>query len=142
MKFFPSRPNYLPKIYGYTEPSKEYDGLIKVGYTERDVETRMKEHYPTAGPKGIKRYELLFLESSMRNDGTYFKDYQVHTILEDAGIKKCGKKNEWYRCSLDNLKEAFIAAKERTSLNAGRVNNFDLRPEQKNAIEKTRDYFS
>jgi hypothetical protein len=141
MKFFPSRPNYSPKIYGYTEPFKEYEGLIKVGYTERDIETRMKEHYPTAGPKGIKRYEVLFLDSSMRNDGTYFKDHQVHKILEDAGIEKCGPKNEWYRCSLDNLKEAFIAAKERTSLSAGRVNNFSPRPEQKNAVERTKNYF-
>ena len=57
--FFPSRSNNSPKIYGYTELSHEYKGLIKVGYTERDVKERMKEHYPTSGPEGITRYEVL-----------------------------------------------------------------------------------
>ena len=57
MSFFPSRSSNSPKIYGYTELSKEYEGLIKVGYTERTVEERMKEHHLTSGPEGIKRYE-------------------------------------------------------------------------------------
>ena len=50
MDFFPLRSNKSPKIYAYTEPYPEYAGLIKVGYTEREVSTRMQEHYPTAGP--------------------------------------------------------------------------------------------
>ena len=29
MKIFQPRPNKSPKIYGYTELSPEYDGLIK-----------------------------------------------------------------------------------------------------------------
>ena len=58
MKFFPNRPECTPKIYGYTEPTESYNGLIKVGYTERDVLTRMKEHYPTAGPDGIERFDV------------------------------------------------------------------------------------
>ena len=57
--FFPARPNNSPKIYGYTEPSDAYKGLLKVGYTERTVSQRMMEHYPTSGPKDIKRYEVL-----------------------------------------------------------------------------------
>ncbi len=80
--FFPSRSNNSPKIYGYTELSEKYGGLIKVGYTERSVDERMKEHFPTAGPEGIKRYEVLVEESSMRNDGTFFKDHLVHKILQ------------------------------------------------------------
>ena len=42
MKIFQPRPNKSPKIYGYTELSPEYDGLIKIGYTEREVKDRMK----------------------------------------------------------------------------------------------------
>ena len=68
MKFFPSRPEDSPKIYGYTEPSDDYKNLIKVGYTTRDVLARMREHYPTAGPDGIERFKVLFEESSMRDD--------------------------------------------------------------------------
>tara|TARA_Y100001970_G_scaffold160009_1_gene195775 strand:+ start:9407 stop:11887 length:2481 start_codon:yes stop_codon:yes gene_type:complete len=140
-RFFPDRTVNSPTIYGYTEPSEEYKGLIKVGYTERDVLTRMKEHYPTSGPDGIKRFKVLFEESSMRDDGTSFKDYEVHKILEKAGIKRSGTNNEWFRCSVDDLKAAVIAAKEKTSIDINRVFNFSLRPEQKNAVERTKQYF-
>ena len=34
--FFPSRPEFNPKIYAYTEYGRDFDGLIKIGYTERD----------------------------------------------------------------------------------------------------------
>ena len=141
MKFFPNRPECTPKIYGYTEPTQSYNGLIKVGYTERDVLTRMKEHYPTAGPDGIERFDVLFEESSMREDGTFFKDYEVHKILERKGIERCGSNNEWFRCSVEVLKAAVIAARERKSLEIGRTLDFQLRPEQKEAVEKTKKYF-
>ena len=141
MSFFSLRPKSAPKIYGYTEPSSDYEGLIKVGYTERDVLIRMQEHYPTKGPDGIERYKVLFEESSMRDDGTFFKDYEVHRILENAGIQRSGPKNEWFKCSVDELKSAVIAAKERQSIDIGRVFNFELRPEQRDAIEKTKHYF-
>ena len=55
--FFPSRPEFNPKIYAYTEYGRDFDGLIKIGYTERDVKERMKEHFPTKGPKNIKKYK-------------------------------------------------------------------------------------
>ena len=95
MKFFPSKSEKSPKIYAYTEPFPEYIGLMKIGYTERDVSSRMKEHYPTAGPEGINRYELLFEASSMSNDGTHFKDYEIHKIQEKSGIERCGQNCEW-----------------------------------------------
>ncbi len=141
MKFFPSRPEDSPKIYGYTEPSDDYKNLIKVGYTTRDVLARMREHYPTAGPDGIERFKVLFEESSMRDDGTFFKDHEVHAILERGGIERSGKNNEWFRCSVDELKAAVIAAKERQSIDIERTLNFSLRPEQKAAVERTKNYF-
>ena len=58
--FFHPRPNRLPKIYGYTELTEDYSGLIRIGYTERDLYLRMQEHYPTAAPEGIERYKILF----------------------------------------------------------------------------------
>ena len=139
--FFHPRPNRLPKIYGYTELTEDYSGLIRIGYTERDLYLRMQEHYPTAAPEGIERYKILFEEPSMREDGTYFKDHQVHKILEKAGFKRSGSKNDWFRCSVDDLKAAFIAVKERTSIDLDRVCDFPLRPEQKQAIECTFNYF-
>ena len=139
--FFHPRSNRLPKIYGYTELTEDYSGLIRIGYTERDLYLRMQEHYPTAAPEGIERYKILFEEPSMREDGTYFKDHQVHKILEKAGFKRSGSKNDWFRCSVDDLKAAFIAVKEKTSIDLDRVFDFPLRPEQKQAIECTCNYF-
>ena len=83
--FFPSRQELNPKIYAYTENSSKYEGLIKVGYTEREVAQRMGEHYPTKGPAKLQRYKVLLEESSMKNDGTYFKDYDVHKVLKNKG---------------------------------------------------------
>ena len=140
MKIFQPRPKKSPKIYGYTELSPEYDGLIKIGYTEREVKDRMKEHYPTLGPKGIERYKVLLEESSMRNDGTSFIDKNVHKILENAGFKNVG--GEWFKCSCEDVKAAIIAAKNKTNIDLGRFNNFSLRPEQIEAIDKTKKYFS
>ena len=111
MLFFPKRSDNSPKIYAYTEPDDRYKGLIKIGYTERNVLARMKEHYPTAGPKGIERYQVVFEESSMRNDGTFFKDYEVHKMLEKSGINRIGTKNEWFKCSVKELISSFIAVK-------------------------------
>ena len=139
MSFFIPRPNKEPKIYGYTETSPEFNGLIKVGYTERKLKERLKELKGVKGPKDIKRIEVLFEESSMRNDGTFFKDYEVHKVLTDAGIERVG--GEWFRCSLDEVKSAVIAVKERKSIDVDRVFNFKLRPEQKEAVEKTKNYF-
>lgn len=139
MSFFPSRSNNSPKIYGYTELSKEYEGLIKVGYTERSLEERMKEHYPTSGPEGITRYKVLVEESSMRNDGTFFKDHLVHKLLEKNGYERVG--NEWFRCKPSDLKAAIIAAKDKESMEPEREHDFSLRPEQKKAVEITKKYF-
>ena len=66
MNFFPRRPNKKPKIYGYTETSSEFDGLIKVGYTERKLQERLKELKGVKGPEDIKRIEVLFEETSIR----------------------------------------------------------------------------
>ena len=60
MNFFPPRQHKEPKIYGYTETSSEFDGLIKVGYTERELKERLKELKGVKGPEGIKRIEVLF----------------------------------------------------------------------------------
>ena len=59
-EFFIQRNDNHPKIYGYTELSKEFKGLIKIGYTQRKLSERMKEHFKTEGPNNIKRYKVLF----------------------------------------------------------------------------------
>ena len=139
MQFFPTRSNNSPKIYGYRELTSEYEGLIKVGYTERKVQERIREISGVKGPAGLKKIEILFESPAMRNDGTFFKDFEVHKVLSNSGFERVG--GEWFRCSVEDLKAAVIAVKKRTNLDSNRIFDFPLRPEQKKAIEKTKYYF-
>ena len=48
--FFPQRPDISPTIYAYElRGVSSHKGYLKVGYTERDVETRVKEQLRTPG---------------------------------------------------------------------------------------------
>ena len=137
--FFQERSNNSPKIYCYTELSPEYEELVKVGYTVRDINVRMREHYPTLGPKGIERYKLLLVESAMRNDGTSFIDKTVHKVLEKAGFKNVG--GEWYRCNIKDVKAAIKALRIGSNFEKNRDLDFPMRPEQESAVEITSNYF-
>ena len=46
MDFFPQRPAVHPMIYAYRDLNPDYDGLLKVGYTEKDVDRRVAQQYP------------------------------------------------------------------------------------------------
>lgn len=61
MDFFPQRPPVSPKIYAYELIGvASHRGYIKVGYTERDVDTRIREPDPHRGlcPTGCWKHGL------------------------------------------------------------------------------------
>ena len=60
MDFFPQRPEVHPMIYAYRDLNPDYDGLLKVGYTEKDVDRRVAQQYPTKRPDGKLPYEILY----------------------------------------------------------------------------------
>lgn len=143
--FFPQKPDATPIIYGYTEPNNpELEGLIKVGFTARTIDERMHEHYPTLKP-GSRPYEVVFLEPAVRSDGTSFIDHPVHDKLEQYGHMRLrdadGKKTEWVRCTVDELRAAWLAVRDRTDNEEERNQDFLMRPEQRRAVEKTLDYY-
>jgi len=143
--FFPPRPDAQPIIYAYCEPNnRQLKGMLKVGYTSRTIEERMHEHYPTLKP-GDKPYEVVFTAPAMRADGTTFMDHEVHDNLELNGRKrlrdKDGKKTEWFRCSLSDVKAAYIAVRDRAENVERRTRDFKMRPEQEAAVHKTEAYF-
>ena len=82
MDFFPQRSSSYPSIYAYElKDVKSHKGYIKVGYTERDVETRVKEQMQqTRVP-----YRILGSWSAMKNDGSCFSDHDVHAVLKAKG---------------------------------------------------------
>ena len=136
---FRERPKLSPKIYAYEDSNPKYEGLLKVGYTTIDVKTRVAQQYPTLRPEEAP-YTIVLEEPAIRNDGTTFKDYQVHEYLRKHGIENPNK-SEWFRCSVDKVKEAILAVKNNFEYELNRNQDFKLRPEQEKAIEKTIAYY-
>lgn len=138
-----------------------YEGLEKVGDTTIDdyemdnkpnsadlrkvADHRIKQYMGTAGVP----YKLGWAELAYRkSDNSWFRDYDVHEVLERSGIKKkeMGTGQEWFETDLETAKRAIAAVKEgRKSIDDPAKNNarikLILRPEQSDAIKKTEKAF-
>ena len=131
-----------PIIYAYSDT--RWPGYLKVGYTTRPVEERMKEHYPTLTP--TKSYKVELVESALYPDGSNFMDYDVHKVLSNKGIcpvymDKNDKQTEWFKCTIDDVKSAIIAVRTNTANVENRTQTFKMRPEQARAVSITKEYF-
>ena len=134
--FFPSRPEASPKIYAYILPDvKTHEGFIKIGYTTKDVITRIQQQTQTAALK----YKILMTEPAVRPDGSTFTDKDIHAVLRRKGY---AHKGEWFRCTLDDVRAAFTAVRTRTYNTENRTEYFAMRPEQSEAVMKTMKYFA
>lgn len=134
--FFPPRPSTNPTIYAYELPDIPYKvGMLKIGQTIRPGEVRIDEQTKTAGIK----YKIVFEESAMRRDGSSFTDSDVHKILRKKGVKN--PEGEWFVCTLNDLRSAIHEIKTGEHTEENRVLSFGMRPEQVNAVRKTKDYF-
>ena len=133
--FFPQKPDVRPKIYAYELIGVDsHKGLLKVGYTTRSVVERVKQQLITARIK----YRIVLIDDAIRNDGTTFTDHEVHQHLKKKSIFR--EDGEWFKCNLKDVKIAINDIKERKFSIENRGLNFKMRPEQKEAIEKTADY--
>jgi len=137
-EFFPPRPESWPTIYAYEDTNPQYAGLLKVGYTTVDVQSRVAQQYPTKKP-GPPPYRIILEEPAMRNDGTVFTDHDVHRMLRINGIKN--PEGEWFRCTVDQVKAAVIAVRTGQLNEENRSLDFKMRPEQEATVEKTAAYF-
>lgn len=139
--FFPQRPDAVPTIYAYRLKGVDsHKGYLKVGYTDRDIATRIKEQLHTSAVP----FEVVLQESAMSNDGSCFMDHDVHTLLKMQGIKQLNAgedKNEWYKCTKDDVLAAIVALQTGTANIEKRTQTFEMRPEQERAVKMTEDYF-
>ena len=124
-----------PIIYAYSDT--RYPGTLKVGYTTRSVEKRMKEHYPTLVPNPSWKVELV--RSAMRNDGSVFSDKAVHKVLRNSHI--ANPEGEWFTCDIPTVEKAIEAVRNNESTILERTLDFKMRPEQQEAVKKTAAYF-
>lgn len=138
-EFFPLRPEAHPMIYAYEDGNPDYKGLLKVGYTTIDVRQRVAQQYPTKRPDGKVPYRIVFEESAMYPDGSNFNDHDVHRALVKRGFSNVG--GEWFKCSVDDLRAAYIAVRNGVENAENRTRDFRMRPEQEEAVDKTVEYF-
>ena len=124
-----------PIIYAYSDT--RFPGMLKVGFTARSIELRMKEHYPTLVPG--QSWKVKLMRPAMRKDGSVFSDKAVHRVLRSAHIQN--PEGEWFRCSTREVERAIEAVKNNETTMLQRTQDFKMRPEQKEAVTKTADYF-
>jgi hypothetical protein len=133
--FFPPRPAAKPTIYAFASTHPDHAGLLKVGYTERDASDRIAEQFPS----GLNAYRIELIEPAMRSDGSSFTDHDVHRHLRAKGVKH--HSHEWFKCTVQQVRAAVVAVRERTANVEDRTLTFGLRPEQREAVEMTAEYF-
>lgn len=152
-------------IYVFAIADKQHEGSLKIGETtlgddigaasiapnsevlNQAAKARIDQYTKTAGIS----YELLHTELTFYIQGgrfCSFNDKQVHTVLERSGVKRkeFAGATEWYSCDLETVKRAIAAIKEgKDSIGANGVTHTDnpiiLRPEQKEAVERTLKQF-
>lgn len=134
-----------PKCYAYTIPDySPLDGWTKIGYTERDVQQRIREQTHTAGitPKIEWDEDAVYKDSS----GGYFKDKDFHIYLRKKGIERkeedARSHTEWFHILPDPAHQEFFTFQEtRGVLETPGIIPYELRREQADAVAQTKAYF-
>ena len=135
-QFFPKRIDLNPTIYAYELPKEETrKGLLKVGFTCRDAKTRIAEQLKTIGVA----YKIVFENCAVKNNGDCFTDHEIHKILRKKGFKN--PDGEWFECKVKDLEVVINSIKNNQEFELERNLSFAMRPEQKDAVERTSQYF-
>ena len=136
----------VPMIYSYSTPQiRDHDGWTKIGYTEQDVDERIKQQTKTANIRAVKEWQ----GRAEYDDGLEpltFKDHQLHGYLTKLGIERLvdedGSATEWFHVDGPTGKSHFFDFRQnRGVLATEEAMPFQLREEQKRAVEDTAAWF-
>lgn len=135
-----------PKIYAYTTPHvTNNEGWVKIGYTERQVEQRIKEQTHTAGiePSILWQKEAKYIEDP--DKGKPFKDHDFHQFLNFHAIER-RPKTEWFYFNghperAIRLFDQFIHH-DYSGYQPGEQADYQLRQEQEEAVQQTLAYIA
>ncbi len=130
------KPEARPRIYAYAIADAAHQGQLKVGQTTRDVRRRVAEQLKTAA---ITNYRIELDEPAEREDGSIFTDYEVRDALVKKGFEKVTL--EWVRCTVADVKTVLTELRSGKPLSGTHHENFGLRDEQLDAVNKTLDYY-
>lgn len=126
-----------PTIYAYEHIDyPAHKGWLKVGYTTRTAEIRVREQNQT----GHVKFKIVLERPAMRKDGSTFDDRLVRDILRKDHIPN--PEGEWCVCGVREVERAIAAAVAGKDNMMERTEDFEMRPEQKRAVEKTSAYFN
>lgn len=133
-----------PKIYAYTTPHvTTNEGWIKIGYTKRQVEQRIKEQTHTAGiePSILWQQEARYIEEP--DKGKPFKDHDFHQFLNFHAVER-RPKTEWFYFNghpekASRLFDQFVRH-DYAGYQPGEQVDYQLRQEQEEAVQQTLTY--
>lgn len=133
----------VPMIYAYTTPGvPAHDGWTKIGYTERDVDQRIREQTHTANIA----YKVEWKKEARYTDGSegYFDDHDFHDFLTQHGVER-EKGTEWFRIDPKKARQYFyqFAGKDLDDgyANVPQGSTYILRKEQQEAVAQTLAYY-
>lgn len=143
-------------IYVYSIPDEKHKGRLKIGSATLNSFNTKQNDIDLAAHDRIKQqtktadipYTLEYAELAITTDGKYFSDHDVHEVLKRSGYERKTESvknshSEWFDVGLDVAKKAIQAVKDgRTALsneekNTSRISQFQFRPNQRDAINKT-----
>lgn len=136
----------IHKIYGYVHPNYPlHYGYIKIGETDRDVYTRVKEDHTTNDVD----FKIVYQTLAINNKNEIFSDRDLREYLANKGyqIKQFNYDNrnsEWVKINLEDLKKEVENFKNGNFL-VKKIKGYMpyiLRKEQKEAVEKTYVYYN
>lgn len=132
-----------PQCYAYTTPGvPKHDGWTKIGFTERDVETRINEQTHTVGVAHKTWWHLR--AAYMTEPFGTFTDKDFHAYLKKLGVDR-EEGTEWFRIEPNTARGDFVDFTQNHGVvsesNADAVIPYRLRDEQNDAVQSAYDYF-
>ena len=133
----------VPQCYAYTTPGVPvHEGWTKIGFTERDVETRINEQTHTVGVDHKTWWHLR--AAYMTEPFGTFTDKDFHAYLKKLGIAR-ESGTEWFQIEPNVARGDFVDFTQNhgvvTADDQDEVIPYQLRDEQKQAVEKALAYF-
>ena len=133
-----SRPA-LPQIYAYTTPEiRSHDGWTKIGYTEQNVEWRLRQQTHTADVAVKLEWHG---NATFEDTGETFRDTDFHGYLRKLDVRsKPG--TEWFQIEPVPAHQRFYEFRENHGVvqDAAPTIEYRLRDEQERASEETASY--
>ena len=132
----------VPQIYCYIAPGIPYlEGWSKIGYTEQNVEKRIKQQTHTAAVQ----WKIEWNKNAIyEGTGKPFTDLPFHAYLRKLGIEQDrAQDNEWFYISGKEAKLKFYDFRENHGVveDQETASPYTLREEQEAAVQLTSAYY-